>query len=70
MVGIQTGIVSGLFLGSLGTKSHLDVGAVERHREYYMGVGGGFARVWAMVSLMSLKSPVACSSTKVLPNVN
>jgi hypothetical protein len=35
-------IVLGLFLGSLGTKSHSDVGAVERHIIYYMGEGGGF----------------------------
>jgi len=34
--------VSGLFLGSLGTKSHSDVGVVGRHKEYYMGEGGGF----------------------------
>jgi hypothetical protein len=27
--GVQTGTVLGLFLGSLGTKSHLDVGAVK-----------------------------------------
>jgi len=35
-------VVSGLLLGSPGTKSHSDVGAVGRHREYYMGEGGGF----------------------------
>jgi len=32
----------GLLLGSPGTKNHLDVGVAERHREYYMGEGGGF----------------------------
>jgi hypothetical protein len=51
--GVQTGTVSGLLLVSLGTKSHLDVGAVERRREYYMGEGGGFPRVRAVVSQMS-----------------
>ncbi len=56
--------VLGLFLGSLGTKSQLDVGAAGRHREYYMGEGGGFPRVRAMVSLVSLELPVACPSTK------
>jgi hypothetical protein len=35
----------GTFLGSLGTKSHLDVGATESHKVYYMGEGGGFPRV-------------------------
>jgi len=29
-----------------------------------MGEGGGFPQVWAMVSLVSPKSPVACPSTK------
>ncbi len=61
---VQTGIVSGLLFGSLGTKSHSDVGAVERCREYYMGEGGGFPQVWAMVSLVSPELPVACPSTK------
>jgi hypothetical protein len=46
------------------TKSHLDVGLAERCREYYMGEGGGFPRVWVVVSLVSPKSPVACLSTK------
>jgi len=43
------------------------VGAMERHREYYMGEGGGFPRVWAVVSLMSLELPVVCPSTKGVP---
>jgi len=45
--------ISGLPLGSPGTKSHLDVGLVERHRVYYKGEGGGFPQVWAVVSLGS-----------------
>jgi len=40
------------------------VGAVERHKVYYMGEGGGFPRVRAVVSQMSPKLPVACPSTK------
>jgi hypothetical protein len=60
--------VLGLLLGSLGTKSHSDVGVAERHREYYMGEGGGFPQVWAVVSFMSPKSLVACLSTKGAPN--
>jgi hypothetical protein len=51
-------------------KNHLDASVVERHREYYMGEGGGFPRVQAVVSLMSSELPVACPSTKVLQNVN
>jgi hypothetical protein len=42
VAGVQTGTISGLPLGSPGTKNHLDVGAVERRREYYMGEGGSF----------------------------
>jgi len=34
--------VSGLLLGNLGTKSHSDMGVARRHKEYYMGEGGGF----------------------------
>jgi hypothetical protein len=70
MAGVQTRTVSGLLLGSPGTKNHSDVGAVERHREYYMGEGGGFPPVRAVVSRVSPESHVACSSTKVLQNVN
>jgi hypothetical protein len=36
-----------------GKKSHLDVSAVESYREYYMGEGGGFPRVRAVVSQVS-----------------
>jgi hypothetical protein len=37
---------------------------MERRKEYYMGEGGGFAWVQAVVSLVSLESPRACPSTK------
>jgi len=53
-----------LLLGSPGTKSHSDVGAVERRREYYMGEGGGFPQVRAVMSLVSPRLLVACPSTK------
>jgi hypothetical protein len=65
-------VVSRLLLGNPRTKSHSDVGAVERHREYYMGEGGGFLRIRAVVSLvspMSPKSPMACPSTKGAPEM-
>jgi hypothetical protein len=65
--GVQTGIVSGLPLGSLGTKGHLDVAPVEWRRVYYMGEGGGFPRVRAVVSQVSPELPVTCSSTKGAP---
>jgi hypothetical protein len=58
--GVQIGTVSKLHFESLEKKCHSDVGAVERHREYYMGEGGGFPRVWAVVSQVSARLPVAC----------
>jgi hypothetical protein len=58
---------SQLLFGRPETKSHSDVRAVERRREYYMGEGGGFARVHAVVSLVRPESPVACLSTKGVP---
>ncbi len=64
MVGVQTGTILGFLLGSPETKNHSDVGATEKHREYYMGEGGGFPRARAVVSLVNLESPVACLSTK------
>jgi len=62
--GIQTETVSGLHFGSLGKKCHLDASAVVRCKEYYMGEGGGFPRVRAMVSQVSPRLPVACPNTK------
>ncbi len=61
---VHIGIISKLLLGSPGTKSHSDVGAGERHIVYYMGEGGGFPRVQAMMSHVNPKLPVACPSTK------
>jgi hypothetical protein len=67
MAGVQTRTVSGLLLGSLGIKSHSDVGAVERRKEYYIREGGGFPRVRAVVSLVNPESPVACPNIKGAP---
>jgi hypothetical protein len=65
---VQTGTVSGLHFGSPRTKSHVGVGTVEQRKEYYMGEGGGFPRVQAVVSQMSPRSPVACPNTKRVQN--
>jgi len=62
--GVQTETISGFLLESPGTKSHSGVGAAKRCREYYMGEGGGFPQVQAMVSLVNPGLPVACPSTK------
>jgi hypothetical protein len=66
--GVQIGTVSGLHFGSAGTKSHSGVGAVEQRREYYMGEGGGFPRVRAMVNQVSPRSFLACPNTKKVQN--
>jgi len=59
--------ISGLPLGSPGTKCHLDVGLVKRHIVYYKGEGGGFPQVQAMVNPMSPSLPVAHPNTKSVP---
>jgi len=51
---VLTLAILGLPLGTPGTKSHLDVGPVERCKVYYKGEGGGFPQVRAMVSFVSL----------------
>jgi hypothetical protein len=64
---VQTRTISGLLLGSPGTKSHLGVGVAEKCRKYYMGEGGGFPRVRVMVSLVSPGFPMACPNMKCAP---
>jgi len=44
--------LSGLHFGSPNKMCHSDVASVVRCREYYMGEGGGFPRVRAVVSLV------------------
>jgi hypothetical protein len=48
IAGVPGVAILGLPLGSLGTKSHLDVALVERRKIYYKGEGGGFpkSRLW------------------------
>jgi len=46
------GTILGLQLGSPGKKSHLDVASAGGCREYYMGEGGGFPQVRAVVCLV------------------
>jgi hypothetical protein len=62
--GVQTGTVSGLHFGSPRKKCHSDASAVERHKEYYMGEGGGFPQIRAVVNQVNLELSVACPSTK------
>jgi hypothetical protein len=53
VAGVPVVRISRLPLGSLRTKSHLDVAPMESCKVYYKGEGGGFPQVWAMVNLVS-----------------
>jgi hypothetical protein len=66
VVGVPTLAILGLSLGSLGTKSHLDVSLMERRKVYYKREGGGFPQVRAVVSLMSPNCPWLILAPKVL----
>jgi hypothetical protein len=65
VAGFPTLAISGLPLGSPGTKNHLDVGPVASHKVYYKGEGGGFPQVRAVVSLMSPSCPWLVLTPKV-----
>jgi hypothetical protein len=54
--GSPTGTLSGLHFGSPNKMCHSDVASVTSRREYYMGEGGGFPRVRAVVSLVCLSA--------------
>jgi hypothetical protein len=60
--------VSGLHFESPGKKCHSDASAGERHKEYYMGEGGGFPRIRAVVSQVSSRLLVVCPNTKNVQN--
>jgi len=62
--------ISGLPSDSPGTKCHLDVGLVERHKVYYKGEGGGFPQVWAVVNIMNSNLPVTFPNTKSAPTMH
>jgi hypothetical protein len=64
---VQTRTISGLHFGSPGKKCHSDASVAESHKEYYMGEGGGFPRICAMVSQVSPRLFVVCPSTKSVP---
>jgi hypothetical protein len=67
---IPTLKISKLPFGSPGTKCHLDVGLVERHKIYYKGEGGGFPQVRAMVNLVSSSLPMVRPNTKSVPTMH
>jgi hypothetical protein len=64
------GTISGFQLGSPGKKSHLDVVPEMWRIEYYMGEGGGFLRVRAVVCLVVESARGLSQHPRVFPNVN
>jgi hypothetical protein len=66
VTGVLVVRISKLPLWNPGTKWHLGVGPVAKHKVYYKGKGGGFPQVRAMVSLVSLWLLVVRLCTKVL----
>jgi len=70
VLGLQPETVSRLQLGSLGKKSHSDVASAVRRRKYYMGEGGGFPRIRAMVSFVCENAHGLSQHPRVFPNAN
>jgi hypothetical protein len=68
--GTPPGTISRLQLGSPRKKNHLDVVSAEHRREYYMGEGGGFPRVWAVVCLVVQSARGLSQHPRVSRNVN
>ena len=68
--GTPPGTVSGLQLGSPEKKSHLDVVPETWRRKYYMGEGGGFPRVRAVVCLVVQSARGLSQHPRVSRNVN
>jgi hypothetical protein len=66
VAGVPTVGIWKLPFGSPGTKCHLDVGLLERHKVYYKGEGGGFPQVQAVVSLVNPSCPWLVLAPKVL----
>jgi hypothetical protein len=66
VAGVPTLAISGLPSHLDLTKSHLDVGLMERHKIYHKGEGGGFFQVWVVVSLVSSSCPWLVLTPKVL----
>jgi hypothetical protein len=62
------GTISGLHFWSPNKMCHLDVGSMASCREYYMGQGGGFPWVRAVVSLMCQSAHGLSQHPRVFPN--
>jgi len=67
ITGILIMRISGLPLGSPGTKWHLGASPVAKHKVYYKGEGGGFLQVRALMNFVSSCLPMVRLCTKVPP---
>jgi hypothetical protein len=65
-----TETISGLHFGSPNKMCHLDVASAASCKEYYMGEGGGFPRVRAVVSLVCPSARVLSQHPKVSRMLN
>jgi len=68
--GSLAGTISGLHFGSPVNLCHSDVASATSRREYYMGEGGGFPRVRAVVSLVCPSARGKSQHPKGSRNVN
>jgi len=62
--GSPVGTISGLHFVSPGNLCHSDVASTTSRREYYMGEGGGFPQVRAVVSLVCPKGVLNAKLTR------
>jgi len=68
--GSPAGTISGLHFGSPGNLCHSDVASATSRREYYIGEGGGFPRIQAVVSLVRPSARGKSQHPKGSRNVN
>jgi hypothetical protein len=66
--GSPAGTISELHFGSPKNLCHLDVASMASCREYYMGEGGGFPRVKAVMSLVCPSARGLSWHPRVFPN--
>jgi hypothetical protein len=71
VMGVPVVGISRFPLGSLGTKSHLDVAPMEKRKIYYKGEeGGGFPPSPNHGDSCVSELPVACPNTKSAPTMH
>jgi len=70
VVGVLTLGISKIPFGSPGTKCHLDLALIERHRVYCKGEGGGFPQIWVVVDFVNPSLLMVRPSTKSAPTMH